>query len=71
MTAGNAPGLNDGASALVVTSLAFAKAHGLAPMARVTATPPAAASPRDLFFAPVQAVRALMARPAPRSATTT
>ena len=33
VTAGNAPGLNDGASALVVTSLAFAKAHGLTPMA--------------------------------------
>src|SRR4051812_22980953 len=36
VTAGNAPGLNDGASALVVTSLAFARAHGLTPMARVT-----------------------------------
>ena len=36
VTAGNAPGLNDGASALVVTSLAFAKAHGLKPLARVT-----------------------------------
>src|SRR5690349_9873744 len=36
VTAGNAPGLNDGASALVVTSLAFAKAHGLKPIARVT-----------------------------------
>src|SRR6266851_3256929 len=31
VTAGNAPGLNDGASALVVSSLAFARAHGLAP----------------------------------------
>ncbi len=37
VTAGNAPGLNDGASALVVTSLAFARAHGLKPLARVTA----------------------------------
>jgi acetyl-CoA C-acetyltransferase len=37
VTPGNAPGLNDGASALVVASLAFAKAHGLDPMARVTA----------------------------------
>src|SRR5436190_9944843 len=37
VTPGNAPGLNDGASALVVTSLAFAKAHGLKPLARVTA----------------------------------
>src|SRR6185503_17476018 len=37
VTPGNAPGLNDGASALVVASLAFAKAHGLRPLARVTA----------------------------------
>src|SRR6266571_5232459 len=36
VTPGNAPGLNDGASALVVASLAFAKAHGLKPLARVT-----------------------------------
>src|SRR5437870_3982447 len=35
VTAGNAPGLNDGASALVVTSLAFAKAHRLTSLARI------------------------------------
>ena len=62
VTAGNAPGLNDGGSALVVTSLAFARAHGLAPLARVTAYAVAGGEPRDLFFAPVLAVRALMAR---------
>ena len=62
VTAGNAPGLNDGASALVVTSLAFAKAHGLEPMARVTAYATGGGEPRDLFFAPVVAVRALMER---------
>jgi acetyl-CoA C-acetyltransferase len=60
VTAGNAPGLNDGASALVVTSLAFAKAHGLEPLARVTAYATGGGEPRDLFFAPVIAVRALM-----------
>jgi acetyl-CoA C-acetyltransferase len=60
VTAGNAPGLNDGASALVVTSLAFAKAHGLEPMARVMAYATGGGEPRDLFFAPVIAVRALM-----------
>lgn len=60
VTAGNAPGLNDGASALVVTSLAFAKAHGLQPLARVTAYATGGGEPRDLFFAPVVAVRALM-----------
>jgi acetyl-CoA C-acetyltransferase len=62
VTAGNAPGLNDGASALVVTSLAFAKANGLAPLARITAYATAGGEPRDLFFAPVAAVRALMAK---------
>jgi len=60
VTAGNAPGLNDGASALVVTSLAFAKAQGLAPMARVTGYATGGGEPRDLFFAPVLAVRTLM-----------
>jgi acetyl-CoA C-acetyltransferase len=60
VTAGNAPGLNDGASALVVTSLAFARAHGLSPIARVTAYATGGGEPRDLFFAPVVAVRALM-----------
>jgi len=62
VTAGNAPGLNDGGSALTVTSLAFAKAHGLAPLARVTGYAVAGGEPRDLFFAPILAVRALMAR---------
>ncbi|HYC31497.1 MAG TPA: acetyl-CoA C-acetyltransferase [Gemmatimonadales bacterium] len=62
VTAGNAPGLNDGASALVVASLAFAKAHGLTPLARVTAYATGGGEPRDLFFAPVHAVRSLMAK---------
>jgi acetyl-CoA C-acetyltransferase len=60
VTPGNAPGLNDGSSALVVASLAFAKAHGLVPIARVTAYATGGGEPRDLFFAPVVAVRALM-----------
>jgi acetyl-CoA C-acetyltransferase len=60
VTAGNAPGLNDGASALVVTSLAFARAHRLTPMARVTGYATGGGEPRDLFFAPVIAVRNLM-----------
>ncbi len=60
VTAGNAPGLNDGASALVVTSLAFAKAHGLAPLARITAYATGGGEPKDLFFAPIIAVQNLM-----------
>jgi acetyl-CoA C-acetyltransferase len=62
VTAGNAPGLNDGASALVVTSLAFAKAHGLAPMAAITAYSTGGGEPKDLFFAPIIAVENLMAK---------
>jgi acetyl-CoA C-acetyltransferase len=62
VTAGNAPSLNDGASALVVTSLAFAKAHGLTPLARITAYATGGGEPKDLFFAPIVAVRNLMAK---------
>ena len=62
VTAGNAPGLNDGSSALVVTSLAFAKAHGLTPLARVTGYATGGGEPREIFFAPVHAVRNLMGR---------
>jgi len=60
VTAGNAPGLNDGASALVVTSEAFAKAHGLAVLARITAYATGGGEPKDLFFAPIVAVQNLM-----------
>lgn len=60
VTAGNAPGLNDGASALVVSSLAFARAHGIAPLARITAYATGGGEPRDLFFAPIVAVQHLM-----------
>ena len=62
MTPGNSPGLNDGASALVVASLAFAKAHGLAPLARITAYATGGGEPKDLFFAPIVAVRNLLAK---------
>jgi acetyl-CoA C-acetyltransferase len=62
VTAGNAPGLNDGASALVVASLAFAKTHGLTPLARVTGYATGGGDPREIFYAPVHAVRNLMGR---------
>jgi len=60
VTAGNAPGLNDGASALVVASLAYAQAHGLTPLARVAAYATGGGEPKDLFFAPIVAVQNLM-----------
>lgn len=62
VTAGNAPGLNDGASALVVASLDFAKAHRLPPLARITGYAAAGGEPKDLFFAPIVAVRNLLAK---------
>jgi acetyl-CoA C-acetyltransferase len=60
VTAGNAPGLNDGASAVVVTSEEYARANGLAILARVSAYAVGSTAPRDLFFAPIVAVRKLM-----------
>jgi acetyl-CoA C-acetyltransferase len=62
VTAGNAPGLNDGGAALVVTSLEFAQAHGLDIQARITGYAAGGTEPRDLFFAPIAAVRNLMER---------
>jgi acetyl-CoA C-acetyltransferase len=61
VTAGNAPGLNDGGSALVVCSQAFAEAHGLTVMARITGYAAAGGPPKELFFAPIKAVERLMA----------
>lgn len=60
VTAGNAPGLNDGASALVVTSLGYARERGLTPLARITAYATGGGDPREIFFAPIVAVQALM-----------
>jgi len=60
VTAGNASSLNDGASALVVASEEYARAHGLPILARITAYATGAVAPQDLFFAPVTAVRNLM-----------
>ncbi len=62
VTAGNAPGLSDGGAALVVTSEAFAAAHGLPVMARITGYASGGMEPRDLFFAPILAVQNLMAK---------
>ena len=60
VTAGNASSLNDGAAALVVTSQAYAEAHGLTVLGRVRAYATGAVSPQELFFAPITAVRNLM-----------
>jgi acetyl-CoA C-acetyltransferase len=60
VTAGNAPGLNDGAAATVVVSEALAEAHGLDILGRISAYSVGATAPQDLFFAPVDAVEKLM-----------
>ncbi len=61
VTAGNAPGLNDGAAALVVTSLEFAETHGLSVQATISGYAASGTEPQDLFFAPITAVQNLMA----------
>jgi acetyl-CoA C-acetyltransferase len=56
VTAGNAPGLNDGAAAVVVTRRDFAEQHGVQPLARIVAYGQAALDPRWIFYAPVKAI---------------
>jgi len=60
ITAGNAPGLNDGGAALVVMSGARVKESGAKPLARVVAYATGGGEPKDLFFAPIDAVQRLM-----------
>ena len=62
VTAGNASSLNDGGAALVVTSEAVARAHGLTILARITGYATGAVDPKELFFAPITAVQNLMKR---------
>ena len=57
VTAGNAPGVNDGASALVVTSLERARALGVEPMARIVAQATSGIEPELVMMAPVEAIR--------------
>jgi len=60
ITAGNAPGLNDGGAALVLMSGARVKERGARPLARVVAYATGGGEPKDLFFAPIDAVQKLM-----------
>jgi len=59
VTAGNAPSVNDGASAVVVTSLRRARELGVEPMARIVAQAVSGVEPRMVMMAPVEAVRKL------------
>ena len=60
VTAGNASSLNDGAAAVVVTSQAYAEEKGLKILGRIDAYATGAVDPKELFFAPITAVRNLM-----------
>ena len=60
VTAGNASSLNDGASALVVVSEAYAESNSLDIIARITGYATGATEPQELFFAPIYAVQNLM-----------
>jgi acetyl-CoA C-acetyltransferase len=59
VTAGNAPGVNDGASAVVVTSKAHAKKLGLKPRAEIVAYASSGLAPELVMMAPEKAVRML------------
>jgi acetyl-CoA C-acetyltransferase len=60
VTAGNAPGVNDGASALVVTSLERANALGVEPMARIVAQATSGTEPKLVMMAPVEAIKKVL-----------
>jgi acetyl-CoA C-acetyltransferase len=62
VTAGNSSSLNDGAAALVVVSEQYAEDHKLEILGRITGYATGATAPEDLFFAPIKAVRNLMAK---------
>jgi acetyl-CoA C-acetyltransferase len=57
VTAGNAPGVNDGAAAVVVTSAKRAKEMGATPMVRIVAQATSGVEPKWVMMAPVDAVR--------------
>lgn len=60
VTAGNAPGLNDGAAAVVVAGRDYARQHGLKPLARIVGYAQAAVAPKYLFDAPSRAIPRLL-----------
>jgi acetyl-CoA C-acetyltransferase len=57
VTAGNAPGVNDGASALVVMAAERARGLGLCPLAKIVAQATSGLPPRLVLMTPVEAVR--------------
>ncbi|MCX7681998.1 MAG: acetyl-CoA C-acetyltransferase [Anaerolineae bacterium] len=66
VTAGNSPGITDGAAAVVVMSRAKAEELGIRPLARVVAYAQAAVEPLRIFTAPIFAVRRLLEKTSTR-----
>jgi acetyl-CoA C-acetyltransferase len=62
VTAGNAPGVNDGASAQVIASDAWAAVHGRPPLARIVAQAISGLPPKYVLMTPVEAVRKVIAK---------
>jgi len=62
VTAGNAPGITDGAAATVVASERAVERLGLTPLARIVGYAQAEVAPKWLFLAPVEGVRRLLDR---------
>jgi acetyl-CoA C-acetyltransferase len=62
VTAGNAPGVNDGAAALVVMSARRARELGLVPLARIHAQASSGVDPQWVMLAPITGVQKLLAR---------
>ena len=62
VTAGNASGINDGASALLIASERAAVQYGLAPLARVVAMSACGVEPRIMGYGPVPVVRKVLAQ---------
>jgi acetyl-CoA C-acetyltransferase len=62
VTAGNAPGVNDGASAVVVTSADRAKSLGIEPMARIVGQATSGTEPKLVMMAPVEAIKKLLVK---------
>ena len=60
VTAGNSPGLNDAAAALVIASASKARDMGVRPLARIVGSAQAAVEPRDIFDAPARAIPRLL-----------
>ncbi len=62
VTAGNAPGMNDGAAAVVVMSAEKARALGLKPLVTIRAQATSGIAPKWVMMAPVEGVRRVLAR---------